>query len=91
MNKRQFLAASALGAALPLQAGAAVAAARSGPGLLTVTGAIGHSNRGPLDPALDQLMVKHGARFDRAWEFDAATRKPSRDAQSVGKGVCSRP
>jgi hypothetical protein len=72
MNKREFLAAGALGAALPLQARAARPGARTGPGLLTVIGAIGRTNRGPLDPALDQLMVKHGATFDRAWEFDAA-------------------
>ena len=72
MDKRQFLVAGALGAAMPLQAGAAPSGARTGTGLLTVTGAIGRSNRGPLDPALDQLMVKHGAHFDKAWEFDAA-------------------
>ena len=72
MNKRQFfLAAGALGAALPLQAGAARPGARTGPGLLTVSGAIARGNRGPLDPALDQLMVKHNARFERAWVFDA--------------------
>lgn len=72
MDKRQFLVAGALGAALPLQARAAPPVARTGPGLLTVTGAITRTNRGPLDPAFDQLLVKHGARFDRAWEFDAA-------------------
>ncbi|HEY6513833.1 MAG TPA: molybdopterin-dependent oxidoreductase [Burkholderiaceae bacterium] len=72
MNKRGFLAASALGAALPLQAGAAPARSRGGPGLLTVAGAIPRGNRGPLNPALDQLMVKHGAAFDKAWQFDAA-------------------
>jgi hypothetical protein len=72
MNKRQFVAAGLVGAALPLQAGAIQSAARSGPGLLTVAGAIARSNRGPLDPALDQLMVKHGAKFDKAWQFDAA-------------------
>lgn len=72
MDKRQFLAVSALGAALPWPAQAAAAGARTGPGLLTVTGAIARSNRGPLDPALEPLMVKHGARFDKAWEFDAA-------------------
>jgi hypothetical protein len=72
MNKRELLAASVLGAALPLHASAAQAAARTGPGLLTVAGAIARSNRGPLDPALDQLMVKHKAKFDRAWQFDAA-------------------
>ena len=74
MHKRQFLMAGALGAGWPLAAPAVAGPARlqAGPGLLTVTGAIGRSNRGPLDPALDQLMVKHGARFDQAWVFDAA-------------------
>ena len=74
MDKRQFLIAGVgtLGAALPPQARAAASTARTGPGLLTVTGAITRSNRGPLDPALDQLMLKHGASFDQAWEFDAA-------------------
>ncbi|MFI4928940.1 MAG: molybdopterin-dependent oxidoreductase [Burkholderiales bacterium] len=73
MNKRQFVAASVVGAAaLPLRAGAAQSPARAGHGILTVSGAIARSNRGPLDPALDQLMVKHGARFDKAWQFDAA-------------------
>jgi hypothetical protein len=76
MNKRQFLVAGTLGAALPLQAGANAATAdasvRRGAGLLIVTGAIARSNRGPLDPALDQLMVKHGARFEQARQFDAA-------------------
>ena len=38
---------------------------------MTVAGVIARSNRGPLDSALDQLMVKHGAKFDWAWEFDA--------------------
>ena len=72
MDKRQFLLAGAIGAAWPLQAAPAPSGARTGPGLLTVTGAIGRSNRGPLDPALDQLMVKHKLAFDKAWEFDAA-------------------
>ena len=72
MNKRELLAASVLGVALPLHASAAQSAARTGPGLLTVVGAISRSNRGPLDSALDQLMVKHKAKFDRAWQFDAA-------------------
>jgi len=73
MKKREFLVAGALGAVLPVQAGAGIARSRRGPGLLTVAGAIGQSNRGPFDPALDQLMVKHGSnKFDKAWEFDAA-------------------
>lgn len=74
MNKRRFLAAGALGAALPLATGAAGAdASRKGPGLLTVTGSIARGSRGPLDPALDVLLVKHGVRFERAWVFDAAS------------------
>jgi hypothetical protein len=72
MDKRGFLAAGMLGAATPWQAYGADAPRRTGPGLLTVAGAVGRSNRGPLDPALDQLMVKHHAQFDRAWVFDAA-------------------
>ena len=72
MNKRELLAASVLGAALPLQTRAAQPGARTGHGLLTVTGAIARGNRDPLDPVRDQLMLKHGAKFDKAWEFDAA-------------------
>lgn len=73
MNKRGFLAAGAVGAAAPWQTrGADAPGTRTGHGLLTVAGAVGRSNRGPLDPALDQLMVKHHARFDKAWVFDAA-------------------
>jgi len=73
MDKRRFLAASALGAVLPLHAGAAASTARKGVGLLTVAGAIGRSNRGPLDPALDPLLARHGAAFDKAFVFDEAT------------------
>jgi hypothetical protein len=72
MNKRRFLLAAGLGAVVPPRARAAASTSRTGPGLLTIAGAIGRSNRGPLDPALDQLMVKHGRAFDKAWEFDAA-------------------
>ena len=74
MDKRRFLSAGAAGALAPWasQAAPAKQGPGAGPGLLTVTGALARSNRGPLDPALDQLMVKHGARFDKAWVFDAA-------------------
>ena len=77
-NQRRFLAAGLLGAALSPAASAASPTAKgdrapaSGPGLLTVNGLLDHSNRGPLDPALDQLMVKHGLAFDKAFQFDAA-------------------
>ena len=43
-----------------------------GPTLLTVSGRIGSGNRGPLDPALDQLMVKQGLAFKVAHAFDFA-------------------
>ena len=72
MDKRRFLLAGALGAAVAPTIAAGTSSARTGPGLLTVTGAITRSNRGAIDPALDQLMVKHGRTFDKAWEFDAA-------------------
>jgi len=72
MNKRRFLLAGALGATGASSLAAGAASERTGCGLLTVTGAIARSNRGPIDLALDQLMVKHGRAFDRAWEFDAA-------------------
>lgn len=50
----------------------AAAPATASPALLTVTGAIGRGNRGPLDPALDQLMKKQGLRFDKGHAFDFA-------------------
>lgn len=72
MHKRQFLGTlAAAGGTLPLAGRAAPAAA--GPTLLTVTGAIGHGNRGPLDPALDQMMHKHGLAFTTAYTFDHAS------------------
>lgn len=80
MNKREFLAAAAA-----LGAGGAVSPAMAeskrssgmrksrGPALLTVTGAIGRGNRGPLDPALDQMMAKQKIAFERAHVFDFET------------------
>jgi len=70
MKKRQFLGAAAAAGALPLAAQAAITPAARSPALLTVTGAIARGNRGPLDPALDQMMHKHGVSFTKAWAFD---------------------
>jgi len=70
MHKRHFLGAAA---ALPLATRAAHATpaqATRGPALLTVTGAIARSNRGPFDPVLDQMMHKHQVSFTKAWAFD---------------------
>ena len=72
MDKREFLAAGALGAVLVPARAADTGHCPAGPGWLTVAGATGRSNRGPLNRALDQLMVKHGAKFERAWVFDTA-------------------
>lgn len=74
MNKRQFLTTAAFGVvALPSSAFAQqVGKSDRGPVLLTVTGAISRSNRGPFDPALDQMMSKHKIKFDKARVFDFA-------------------
>lgn len=72
MNKRQFLGAAAVAGAFPI-AGQAAQASGHGPTLLTVTGDIARSNRGPLDPALDQMMHKHQVTFTKAWAFDYAS------------------
>lgn len=71
MDKRHFLGTAALAGLLP--AGRALAAGPTprGPGLLTLSGAIAKANRGPVDPALDLLMVRHGVTFDKAYVFDA--------------------
>ncbi|MEJ8821753.1 molybdopterin-dependent oxidoreductase [Variovorax humicola] len=72
MNKRHFLGTAALAGLLPVASGTSAAEPTlKGPGLLTVSGAIGKSNRGPVDPALDQLMVKHKVTFDKAFVIDA--------------------
>ena len=74
MKKRDFLAASALGASLlpgHLLAQQTPANLRS-PALLTVTGLIGKGNRGALDPALDQMMAKQKISFAKAFVFDFA-------------------
>lgn len=71
MDKRRFLVAAAGGATLPLAGHAAPRLPGSkGPVLLTVTGAITRTNRGPFDGALDQMMAKHKLAFDKAHDFD---------------------
>ncbi|MCY1166860.1 MAG: molybdopterin-dependent oxidoreductase [Pseudomonadota bacterium] len=73
-QRRQFLGATALAAvAAPSLSNAQHAPKVSrGPILLTVSGLIGTGNRGPLDPALDQMMAKQKIGFDRAQVFDFA-------------------
>ena len=75
MNKRNFLSSAGAAATGWLALGNAHAAAGggNGPTLLTVTGAVATSNRSPFDPALDQMMGKHGVQFGKAFVFDAAS------------------
>ncbi len=71
MNKRQFLAVAATSsAALPISALAKKS--NASPTLLTITGAITNTNRGAIDPALDQMMVKQKLQFSKAYAFDFA-------------------
>ena len=74
MNKREFLLSSvtcALAAPTALSA-QQLPKSIKGPAILTVSGLTGKGNRGALDPALDQMMVKHKAQFDKAHAFDFA-------------------
>jgi hypothetical protein len=73
MEKRHFLGAALASGALPALAAASPAQHASsprGPTLLTITGAIGRSNRGPLDPVRDQMMFKQKLAFKRAFALD---------------------
>ena len=71
-ERRQLLSLAALGAlAAPPLAQAGPKVPRS-PTLLTVSGLIGPGNRGPINPALDQMMVKQKVGFDKAHVFDFA-------------------
>ncbi|VXC23984.1 molybdopterin-dependent oxidoreductase [Massilia sp. 9I] len=71
MDKRHFLGAALASGALPAT-GIAAPAAKGGPALLTITGAIGRSNRGALDPVRDQMMFKQKLAFTRACALDFA-------------------
>ncbi len=73
MKKREFLTSTAALAMFP--AGAALAANPTdcGPVLLTISGDVGRTNRGPFDAVLDQMMAKHGVKFDKAFAFNAAS------------------
>lgn len=75
MLRRRFLSAAVAGAAVqPVRAGAQPAVRPDrGPVLLTLTGAITRANRGPFDPALDQMMSKQKVTFDKAHTFDFST------------------
>ena len=73
MDKRRFIAVAGLAGLLPASGTRAAPRAITGPALLTVSGAIGQPNRGALDPALDQMMARHGLRFTQARTFDSVS------------------
>lgn len=70
MDKRHFLGAALASGALPAAAAASLPSA--GPALLTITGNIRRSNRGPLDPVRDQMMFKQKLAFAQACALDFA-------------------
>ena len=71
MDKRHFLGAALAAGTLPALAAPAPKPA-AGPALLTITGNIGRSNRGPLDPVRDQMMAKQKLAFSKAMALDFA-------------------
>ncbi|MCA1245435.1 molybdopterin-dependent oxidoreductase [Massilia sp. MS-15] len=79
MDKRHFLGAALASGTLPLASAASPRPPR-GPALLTITGAIGRSNRGPRDPVRDQMMFKQKLDFTRAFalDFDTVAALPAR-------------
>ncbi|WP_409362583.1 molybdopterin-dependent oxidoreductase [Acidovorax soli] len=75
MNKRHFVTTIGLAGVLPATSAIAAPNAKAGaaqPTLLTVSGAVGKTNRGALDPVIDQMMGKHKIQFSKAFAFDAA-------------------
>lgn len=79
MDKRNFCKAGTALAALSLSSFSGLSTAaygvknqnqERGPSLLTITGLISKTNRGALDPALDQMMFKQKLKFDKAFVFD---------------------
>lgn len=74
MKKRNFLQAAIAGAGATALSAQAQHGPRTlaGPALLTVSGLIGAGNRGPLDPALDQMLHKQKVAFTKAHVFDFA-------------------
>lgn len=72
MKKRQFLGSAAFAGIAAATTPARAAGTKAGPALLTITGAVGKTNRGKLDPVKDQMMHKQKVAFARAYAFDFA-------------------
>lgn len=71
MNKRNFLMAAAAAGLLPAATATSASATSRAPAILTVGGSIAKGNRGPVDPVLDQLLVRHGVTFSQALALDS--------------------
>lgn len=72
MQKRHFLSLSAASGLLLPALSARAEAQADEPVLLTVSGAVGKPNRGPVDHVVDQMMGKHGIEFTQATTFTAS-------------------
>lgn len=68
-----FAAAMLLAACSPGQGGTATAPPADDMVILTVTGAIGETNRGPLDEFTDAFTGHKGVKYDKAHEFTRAS------------------
>ena len=71
MNKRHFLATATAVGLMPVTPLVSAQVSKTGPALLTVGGLVTKTNRGPVDPALDQMMAKHGVKFAKALALDS--------------------
>ncbi len=69
----RLAAVAAIAALLSACGGAAPAAAPYNAIILTLTGEIGATNRGPLDEFQDAFLGHKGVKFDKAFEFSRAS------------------
>jgi hypothetical protein len=69
----QRAAVAAIAACLAACGGAAPAGSADNAIILTVTGEIGATNRGPLDEFQDAFLGHKGIKFDKAFEFSRAS------------------
>ena len=75
MDRKRRAVLASVAALAPWSTGVAAeerATASPSPVVLTVSGSIRRANRGPVDPAIDALMAKHGIKFAAAHTLDFA-------------------
>jgi hypothetical protein len=70
---------------------------REGGAVLTITGKVANTNRGPLDPATDLFFIHHNLGIDRAMQFSheklagLPQHEVHADVQKLGKSTFSGP